>query len=114
MSLWTGAINRSKLLLFFVVGLTSTRLVMSAAALWAQQITGSITGAITDGSGSFVSNASVKATNTATGYTRSATSNAVGYYNLMNLPVARYAVEVRVPNFRKFVQENLTIIVDQI
>ena len=85
----------------------------TAPILWAQQITGSISGTVTDAQGAVVSSASIKAINSATGYSRTAATDAVGNYNLAYLPVGSYTVEVTAPNFKKFVQQNLVISVDQ-
>ncbi|QMV17643.1 TonB-dependent receptor [Granulicella sp. 5B5] len=79
----------------------------------AQQITGAIAGTVTDQQGAFVPNAMVKATNSATGYTRSVVSDAGGAYNLQYLPVGSYTVQVTAPGFKTFVQQNLEITVDQ-
>jgi Carboxypeptidase regulatory-like domain len=79
----------------------------------AQQITGSITGAVTDQQGALVPNADIKATNVATGFTRSSKSDSAGTYNIQYLPVGGYTVTVEAAGFKKFVQQNLTIAVDQ-
>ncbi len=79
----------------------------------AQQITGAIAGTVADGQGAVVPNATVKATNIATGYSRTGVSDAAGAYNLQYLPVGNYTVEVTAQGFKKFVQQNLEITVDQ-
>jgi putative hemolysin len=79
----------------------------------AQQITGSITGAVVDEQGALVSTANIKATNVATGFTREAKTDSNGTYNIQYLPVGGYTVTVEAPGFKKFVQQNLVITVDQ-
>jgi putative hemolysin len=79
----------------------------------AQQITGSITGAVVDEQGALVSTANIKATNVATGFTREAKTDSNGTYNIQYLPVGGYTVTVEAPGFKKFVQQNMVITVDQ-
>lgn len=78
----------------------------------AQQITGTITGTVTDAVGAVVPNAAVMAKNTATGYTRSTESDSAGAYTVQYLPVGTYIVEITAPGFKKFVQQDLEIAVD--
>ena len=79
----------------------------------AQQITGSITGSVVDEQGALVSNANIKATNVATGFTRTTKTDSAGTYNIQYLPVGGYTVTVDASGFKKFVQQNLVITVDQ-
>jgi Carboxypeptidase regulatory-like domain len=91
------------------------------AALWiaavpslnAQQITGAIDGAVTDNQGAVVAHANVVATNVETGFKRTTTTGNDGAYNIQYLPVGTYSVTVDSPGFKKFVQQNLVIAVDQ-
>ena len=57
--------------------------------------------------------AAVKATNVETGLSRSAATDSDGAYHIEHLPVGRYTVEVDAPGFKKFVQQNLVLTVDQ-
>lgn len=79
----------------------------------AQQITGSISGAIKDEQGALITNADVRATNSATGFARTSRTDNSGTYNIQYLPVGGYTVTVDVPGFKKFVQQNIVITVDQ-
>jgi hypothetical protein len=79
----------------------------------AQQITGSIVGTVKDQQGAVVPGASVKATNADTGFSRVATTANDGAYRIEYLPVGKYQVEVEMPGFEKFVQENIVLAVDQ-
>ena len=65
---------------------------MSAVIAWGQA-TAQIHGVVQDMSGAAVAGASVKATQTETGLTRTATSEADGGYVLTNLPIGPYNVE---------------------
>lgn len=84
-----------------------------ALAAGAQQITGSIAGTVKDAQGAVVSHASVRATNGATGFTRSAPANDYGDYRIDYLPVGTYTIQVEAPGFEKFVQQNIVLTVDQ-
>ena len=80
----------------------------------AQQITGSIAGTVKDDKGAVVTNADVIATNVATGFMRATKTGGDGTYNIQYLPVGEYTVAVDAPGFKKFLQQNLVIAVDQI
>jgi hypothetical protein len=79
----------------------------------AQQTTGTIVGTVADQTGAVVSGATVKATNVDTGFTRTATANSFGEYRIDFLPVGNYNVAVEAPTFKRFVQQNLDLTVDQ-
>jgi hypothetical protein len=94
----------------------ATLFIFLAAALIpasAQQITGSIEGTVKDAQGALVAGAQIKATNLDTGLSRAAVSDGLGAYTIQYLPVGKYNVEVDAPGFKKFVQENLTLTVDE-
>lgn len=80
----------------------------------AQQITGSIAGTVKDDTGAVVPNADVRATNVATGFTRETKTGGDGTYNIQYLPVGECTVTVEASGFKKFLQQNLVIAVDQI
>ena len=88
-------------------------LVGGSLVAWSQQITGSIAGTVKDEQGALVTTASISATNTETGYARSAAAGADGSYQIQYLPIGKYTVEVNATGFKKFLQENLIIAVDQ-
>src|SRR5277367_6578528 len=79
----------------------------------AQQITGAIRGTVKDEQGAVVSGATVRATNVATGLSRSVSTDNDGSYYIQYLPVGTYNVEVDQSGFMKFVQQNLPLSVDQ-
>ncbi|GAC1632700.1 MAG: hypothetical protein NVS9B14_06260 [Candidatus Acidiferrum sp.] len=86
---------------------------MLCAAAAAQETTGSIRGTILDASGGTVFSATVTATQAETGLTRTATTDAAGAYVIVALPVGHYRVEADAKGFRKFVQEGVTLDVNQ-
>lgn len=93
---------------------TMALLIACVSSLKAQQITGSIAGSVKDQQSALVTNADIKATNVETGFTRTAKTDSDGAYNIQYLPVGEYNVTVNAAGFQKFVQQHLTITVDQI
>ncbi|WP_158794491.1 carboxypeptidase regulatory-like domain-containing protein [Granulicella sp. L60] len=87
-------------------------LLLGGGFLRAQQITGAIAGTVADPLGAVVPSASIVATNTETGFVRTATSDSTGAYAIQYLPIGNYTVAVTAPGFKKFIQENLIIAVD--
>jgi Carboxypeptidase regulatory-like domain len=73
--------------------------VMSVIAV-AQAPTGIIEGTVADESGAVIPNATVTITNKATGVSRTATTNASGYYSAPALPPSDYEVRVEVQGFK--------------
>lgn len=93
-----------------VVGLLM--LACTSLTISAQTVVGRISGTVTDASGAVVSNASVTATNTATNLTRTATTDGSGFYTVTNLPVGTYVVTAEQVNFKKAVQEGISLTSD--
>ncbi len=86
------------------------------AAAWpvaAQQITGNIRGTVTDPTGAVVRGASVSATRTETGLLRSTTTDSAGAYILLELPVGHYQVQVEAKGFQKYLQQGITLNVNE-
>lgn len=83
-------------------------ILLGAALAWAG-ITGSISGVISDPSGSVVVGATVTATETQTGIRSEITTDSKGFYNFSTLPVGTYNVEVHAPGFKVYEQKGLVI-----
>jgi hypothetical protein len=75
-------------------------LLLCAAFLSAQTITGSITGTATDPSGAIVANVKITASNVGTGVTNTANTNEAGVYNIPFLPVGQYTVAAEQKGFK--------------
>ena len=86
---------------------------IGCACALAQQITGSIRGGISDPTGAVVQNATVTARQAETGLTRTTTSNPDGTFLLLELPVGHYQLEVSATGFRQYVQEGITLNVNE-
>jgi hypothetical protein len=82
-------------------------------AAFGQQITGTIVGTVKDQQGAVVNTATVKATNVDTGFSRSTPTNNLGEYRIDYLPVGKYTVEAKAPSFERYVQQNISLDVDQ-
>ncbi len=77
---------------FSRLGLTALALVAGGTALVAQQATGAIRGRVTDDKGNAKVGVSVTVFNNATGFTRSARTDAGGLFSFIALPVGGYTV----------------------
>lgn len=100
---WRQLLTRVSLILMALICLPAV----------AQRITGSIVGNVKDQQGAVVPGATVKATNLNTGLSRTSNSDGYGDYRIDYLPVGNYKVQVDAPGFKRFVQENIQVTVDQ-
>src|SRR5438477_8637767 len=78
---------------------------LTSLPLFAQKITGDISGTVQDTTGAVVKDAKVSATNAATGETRSAASSEGGFYRIMELPPGNYKVTATAPGFKTSVRD---------
>lgn len=78
-----------------------------------QQITGSIRGTVLDPSGAIVPAATVTAKQTETGLTRAAATDRQGEYVLVELPIGHYQVEVHAQGFQKYLQQGISLDVNE-
>src|ERR1700740_337675 len=81
--------------------------------LAAQQITASLRGNISDPSGAVVQEAAVTAKQAETGLLRTVVSARDGSFLLVELPVGHYTLEVTAKGFRKYLQEGITLDINQ-
>jgi len=84
-----------------------------AAPVAAQQTTGNITGRVTDEQGAAIPGVIVTAKQTATGFTRSDTTNTEGLYRLTGLPVGTYELTTEITGFSKVDRKDLIVTVGQ-
>ena len=78
---------------------------LTVTSAFAQNVTGTITGTVTDPSGAVVAGAAVTAENTATGVKTDAVSNGSGIYTIRFLQVGAYTLTV---NAKGFSPSNIT------
>ena len=87
-------------------------LLLMAAVVFGQGVSGRILGTIQDGSGAVVANASVTITNQGTGIKAKTVTDSHGEYRIDNLPPGNYRVQFEVPGFRAVVSEGNVVTVD--
>ena len=88
-------------------------LLLSAPALRAQAVSGTILGTVQDSSGAAVPGASVTIVNSETGLTRSVISDSAGEYNVPSLPPGMYNVSGEMKGFKKVSIAGVRLNVDQ-
>ena len=88
--------------------------VLSSGLAYAQTITGSITGVVTDPTGSVIPGAKVTAINTSTGVTNTATTNGAGIYYLRFLQIGQYKITIEGAGFKGLTTQPFTLEVDQV
>jgi hypothetical protein len=86
---------------------------LTSLTVAAQQITGNIHGSIVDPSGAVVESATVTARHVETGLTRAAVTDRSGNYVLVELPVGHYRLEIAAKGFVKYIQEGITLDVNE-
>ncbi|HKM84680.1 MAG TPA: TonB-dependent receptor [Terriglobales bacterium] len=79
-----------------------------AGNLWAGA-GGSVSGTVKDASGAVIPNASVDATNFATGVRERVATNGRGFYSFPELPVGRYNIAVKKTGFRLYQRTGITV-----
>jgi hypothetical protein len=83
------------------------------APAYAQEVTGSIRGTVVDPSGGRVAHAQISVVHLETGLARTVESDSEGNYLLVLLPVGHYRLEAVAPGFRKYLQEGITLGVNE-
>jgi hypothetical protein len=76
----------------------------TGVAVWAQTITGDISGDVTDSSGALLPNVEVTAVNTETNFSRTATTSNTGNFRIPQLPIGPYKVTATAQGFKTAVQ----------
>jgi hypothetical protein len=92
---------------FFILTLAIGACIAAPAA--AQSITGTILGNVTDSDGLALPGATVTATNTETGATRTVVTDSEGSYLIGALQIGLYRVDVTMSGFRSFQQEQFSL-----
>jgi hypothetical protein len=84
-------------------------LLFCSAAVWAQQISGSISGTVRDSQQGSVSNAKVTLTDQAQGSTRDANTGVDGSFVFTPVQPGSYTLTVEAPGFKKFEQKDVKV-----
>jgi hypothetical protein len=82
--------------------------------LRAQVDRGTINGTVNDQSGAVIPSVEVTATNVETGVTTKGTSNSVGFYSILNLPIGKYTLKFAKEGFTKLEQSGITLSAAQV
>jgi hypothetical protein len=82
--------------------------VLSSSVAWAQA-TAQLNGRVADESGAVLPGVTVTATQTETGFTRTAVTDASGAWVMPNLPIGPYRLEIALQGFRTYVQTGLVL-----
>ncbi len=83
------------------------------SAVYAQQITGAITGSVFDSSGAAIAGASVKLTNTGTAFVQSTTTDASGNFQFLLLQPGTYVIEATNAGFKTFRRDGIIVEADR-
>ena len=89
-----------------------TLVVLFSGLAAGQETTGTIVGTVIDSNRAVVANANVTVSNPETGFSRTYQSNNEGVFTAALLPPGRYTVSVEAPNFKKYIQDNIRISVN--
>jgi hypothetical protein len=92
-----------------LVGVFLCVLVVCAGGAAQNVAVSQISGSVEDSSGAALAGASVKLTQTDTGFSREYKSEDSGLYTASNLPVGPYRLEVTAPGFRTYVQTGIVL-----
>ena len=108
-----GVLGSRKYATWFAVSITFTLFfsLLAGVAVYAQVSGATLSGTVTDASGSAVANATVSIKNTATGIVKEITTDAAGFYSVPNLPPAGYDVTTSAGGFSSQVQTGVTLTV---
>ena len=86
------------------IAFTACRMASAQAVANAQ-----IHGTVQDATGAVVIGARIKATQNDTGYSQTGVSDSGGGYNLLNLPVGAYKIEVAAPGFKGYTRSGIVL-----
>src|SRR5262249_14043572 len=78
-----------------------------------QTSTGSISGTVADQNHAVIPGATVTIRNTATGYTRSTTTESEGRYSFSDVPIGSYEITVEATTFSTYVWTGIKLLVNQ-
>jgi hypothetical protein len=84
-----------------------------AGSAWAQNVTATLVGTVTDPSGATVADATVTVVQPARDFTRTAQTDALGNYSLPLLPPGTYRLSAEKPGFKRADVSEFTLQVDQ-
>jgi hypothetical protein len=87
---------------------------VSVGTLLAQSDRASITGTVKDASGAVISGATITVTNVETNTVQTTTSNGLGLYNVVNLPIGEYSIKATKDGFGGYQRNGISLAISQI
>lgn len=93
--------------------LLALAVLLSSSVVALGQTTGTISGTVTDEKGAVIPNATVIARNVERNISRTLQTGGDGKYRFENLPVGPYEVSIEATGFSKYVQQGITLILNQ-
>ena len=93
--------------------LTLVLMIGGGSAAFAQDVTATITGTVTDQSGAAIAGATVTAKSVERGITYTAETNDAGIYRIPQLPVGNYELRVEKQGFQTSVYPAFTVVLNQ-
>ncbi len=82
---------------------------LTPAAVWGQNVYGTITGTVTDTSGAAIADTTVTLTNLDNNEKHNIATDASGNYTFVNILPGRYKMEAEKSGFKKFVREPIVV-----
>ncbi|HEX4039768.1 MAG TPA: TonB-dependent receptor [Acidobacteriaceae bacterium] len=101
-------------IMLFAMGIAACLLLLSAPAIHAQQAAGSVTGSVTDPSGSAIADATVTARNVDQGTTWRTKTDSAGIYDFPQITVGNVAVRVEASGFATQERTAFALTVNQV
>src|SRR5882757_6445372 len=98
---------------YFRVFLTLCVLLCPFGTVLRADVTATILGTAHDSSLAAMPRVKITASNAATNFVRTTTTDATGEYRFLSLPVGTYKIEAELAGFQKFVSDNIILTVDQ-
>ena len=89
-------------------------MLLSSAAAFADEVYGRIRGTVLDSTSAVIQGADVTATNTATGESRSVSSEVDGSFQFLQLPIGTYDVTIKKSGFRSFAARHIVLTLNQV
>src|SRR3984893_4816299 len=105
----TGAPNRIRA--DFLVFVTFGVILLVSARIYPQVVGGTLSGTVTDQSGAVIPDTQISIKNTATGVTRTVTTDPAGFYTAPNLLPGTYEITATASGFATEVQKGITLTV---
>jgi hypothetical protein len=95
------------------VAILLSTLPVSSSTIWAQSVTGQISGTVTDSGDSAIAGATAQLTNDLTKQVRSLTTESSGSFIFSNLVPGDYSLHVSHPGFKAYAQHAINVSADE-